>query len=358
MADDRDSPGFENPQTSMGNAAQPSRRRFLGAGAAMITAPLLDACGSYQVDVRKPVVQWPLKVTKLPDGASAEGANSSGATYPAPHGAPAPAPAPRQQSQVNCVPEPSQTPISDAVAKAPDKANMRATDLGVTKNDVNLDTLARTLQRENDKYDPNAVSRHPKTKEIIARGLFQFTKDTADQMGISNPFDPKQSVAGAMRYHAVVRQQLRTLLKREPVEYEVDLGYFQGPAGANRLIRNPDAKLKDVLGSGAIEGNKLNPDMTAKEFILKHKAFLDRIDTKKALEVIGSYGVDVSAALAARGGFNGDTFLERFAEIFGEPKTFSQSRQAKVWGIDKAAKWVENLGGTNNGCPPGQVPGR
>ena len=47
--------------------------------------------------------------------------------------------------------------------------------------------------------NPNARS-VDKKKRVIARGLFQFTSATAHDYGISDPFDPNQSAAGAAKY--------------------------------------------------------------------------------------------------------------------------------------------------------------
>src|SRR6185295_18812697 len=54
--------------------------------------------------------------------------------------------------------------------------------------------LVRAMVWVESGYDPYAVS--PRG----ARGLMQLTEDTAREVGVSNPFDPRQNVFGGVKY--------------------------------------------------------------------------------------------------------------------------------------------------------------
>jgi hypothetical protein len=55
-------------------------------------------------------------------------------------------------------------------------------------------SLVRAVMRHESGFDPQAVS--PKG----AQGLMQLMPGTADLMGVSNPFDPEQNIAGGVGY--------------------------------------------------------------------------------------------------------------------------------------------------------------
>lgn len=54
--------------------------------------------------------------------------------------------------------------------------------------------LVRAMVWVESGYDPYAVSAKG------ARGLMQLTEDTAREVGVSNPFDPRQNVFGGVKY--------------------------------------------------------------------------------------------------------------------------------------------------------------
>lgn len=60
------------------------------------------------------------------------------------------------------------------------------------------EALVRAVLRVESDFDPKAVSR------VGARGLMQLMPDTAHAMGVSDPFDPRQSIFGGTRYLRVV----------------------------------------------------------------------------------------------------------------------------------------------------------
>jgi soluble lytic murein transglycosylase-like protein len=72
-------------------------------------------------------------------------------------------------------------------------------------------------------YDPYAVS--PRG----ARGLMQLTEDTARELGVSNPFDPRQNVFGGVKY-------LSRMLKLHDGDVALALAsYNAGPEAVRRF---------------------------------------------------------------------------------------------------------------------------
>jgi len=59
--------------------------------------------------------------------------------------------------------------------------------------------LLKAIAKTESNFNPAAVSKRG------AQGLMQLMPDTAEEMGVSNPFDPAQSLYGGSRY---LRQQL------------------------------------------------------------------------------------------------------------------------------------------------------
>ncbi|RTL05393.1 hypothetical protein EKK58_08180 [Candidatus Dependentiae bacterium] len=99
-----------------------------------------------------------------------------------------------------------------------------------------------------------------------AGGLFQQIDSNAAAYGVANKFDPVQSTEGAVRFAVENKRYLTSILGREPTGGELYLAHQQGPAGAARLLANPDAKAVDIVGMDAIKLNGGNPNMTAGEF--------------------------------------------------------------------------------------------
>lgn len=109
-----------------------------------------------------------------------------------------------------------------------------------------------------------------------AKGLFQFTRGTAQQYGLRNPFDPAQNADAAARLTQDNQTKLTTTLGRPPTNDELYLAHQQGAAGSGALLTNPNQNavtaLAPVYGGStaratqAITANGGTPDMTAGAF--------------------------------------------------------------------------------------------
>ncbi|WP_208541697.1 transglycosylase SLT domain-containing protein [Bartonella capreoli] len=110
--------------------------------------------------------------------------------------------------------------------------------------------------------DPNA-----RNKNSSAGGLYQFLDSTARQYKLDNKFDPLQSIDAMARFTKDNIRYLQTALGRAPSEAELYLAHQQGPAGAARLIKNPDAPASQLLSSQAIALNGGRPGATAGDFM-------------------------------------------------------------------------------------------
>ena len=99
-----------------------------------------------------------------------------------------------------------------------------------------------------------------------AEGLFQQTDDNAKQYGVANKRDAQQSAEGAARFLADNRAYLKKVLGRNPSPGELYLAHQQGPAGAAKLLENPNRLAVDVVGYDAVRLNGGAPGMTAQQF--------------------------------------------------------------------------------------------
>jgi hypothetical protein len=79
--------------------------------------------------------------------------------------------------------------------------------------------------------NPNAVPRDPKTGKLLssAKGLTQLTDATAKHVGVTNPFDPFQSIEGGSRYLHEMMQRFHGDLRRSL------MAYYAGPGGGTPL---------------------------------------------------------------------------------------------------------------------------
>jgi soluble lytic murein transglycosylase-like protein len=95
------------------------------------------------------------------------------------------------------------------------------------------EALMRAVIKTESDYDPAVVS------SVGAQGLMQLMPDTARLMGVTDPFDPRQSIMGGARY-------LQTLARR----------FCKQPSAAGTLC-SADEKVKIVAayhaGPGAVE---------------------------------------------------------------------------------------------------------
>ncbi|WP_340250890.1 transglycosylase SLT domain-containing protein [Sulfitobacter pontiacus] len=110
-------------------------------------------------------------------------------------------------------------------------------------------------------FDPSA-----KNPRSSASGLFQQIDSNAKAYGVKNRMDPKQSALGAARFMADNKRTLSRVLGREPNVGELYLAHQQGPGGASKLLRNPNAKAVDVVGADAVRLNGGNANMSTSEF--------------------------------------------------------------------------------------------
>ena len=109
--------------------------------------------------------------------------------------------------------------------------------------------------------DPSA-----KNDNSSAGGLFQQIDSNAAAYGVADRFDPMQSTEGAVAFAQDNTVYLAGKLGREPTGGELYLAHQQGPAGAARLLSNPDTLAVDIVGEEAVKLNGGTADMTAQEF--------------------------------------------------------------------------------------------
>jgi hypothetical protein len=109
-------------------------------------------------------------------------------------------------------------------------------------------------------FNPNA-----KNPNSSAGGLFQFIDSTAKSYGLSNKYDAAQSADAAARLWKDNKDTLTRSLGREPTNGELYLAHQQGPAGALKIIRNPDASVASTVGKSAAHLNA-GAGMTNRQF--------------------------------------------------------------------------------------------
>jgi hypothetical protein len=110
-------------------------------------------------------------------------------------------------------------------------------------------------------FNPNA-----KNPRSSAGGLFQFIDSTAKNYGLSNKYDAAQSADAAARLWKDNKDSLTRSLGREPTNGELYLAHQQGPAGAAKIIKNPDASVSSTVGKSAAHLNA-GSGMTNRQFV-------------------------------------------------------------------------------------------
>lgn len=107
-----------------------------------------------------------------------------------------------------------------------------------------------------------------------AGGYFQWTDATAKQYGVTKG-DLESEIAGLKKFDADNAKEFKSVVGREPKQWETYLLHQQGGAGGSAIIANPDKNIVDVLSPfykdkenlrDAIINNGGSVDMTAKEF--------------------------------------------------------------------------------------------
>ena len=117
------------------------------------------------------------------------------------------------------------------------------------------------------------------------KGLMQLGRDEAASNGVTNVWDPVQSIDGAASLASRNQDIFRSQMKRDPTASEIYLMHQQGAAGGMALIQNPDLPAWKALSSGTkldpqtawnhIRANGGNPNAPASQFIQKWDNFYE-----------------------------------------------------------------------------------
>lgn len=116
--------------------------------------------------------------------------------------------------------------------------------------------LERTAYIES-RGDVNAVS------PTGATGLFQFTKGTAKDMGLTDRNDPVASTEATVRLALRNQKGLEKVLGRKPTGAELYLAHQQGLGGASALLRDTNANVVEAL-LPAYKGNRERAEQAVK----------------------------------------------------------------------------------------------
>jgi len=119
--------------------------------------------------------------------------------------------------------------------------------------------LERTAGLESSN-DPNA-----KNDKSTATGLFQMIHSTAKQYNV-DPRDPRASTIAIAKFTRDNKRILEKSLGREPTGAELYLAQLQGAGGALKLLNNPNANARDLIGADEFNNNGGKPGMTARQY--------------------------------------------------------------------------------------------
>ena len=97
--------------------------------------------------------------------------------------------------------------------------------------------LVRAIVQAESGFDPNA-----KAPTSTASGLMQLVKGTAQQMGVTNVFDPRENLTGGIRY---LKQHLEATGGDVPKSLAM---YNQGPGGDLSKAQDYVAKVQKFYG--------------------------------------------------------------------------------------------------------------
>lgn len=114
------------------------------------------------------------------------------------------------------------------------------------------------------RYDPAARNR-----ASGASGLFQFMGPTAEQYGLTDPFNPEKATDAAARLARDNAEVLKAGLGRAPTDEELYLAHQQGATGALKILQNPDAPVASLVGETAANRNG-GAGLTASQFAAKY----------------------------------------------------------------------------------------
>lgn len=165
------------------------------------------------------------------------------------------------------------------------------------KYGISPEYLTRTAQIESS-FDPSAHA-----GSSSARGLFQFTKGTAEKYGLTNPNDPAAATDAAARLAVDNRKVLSGVLGREPTSSELYLAHQQGATAAAQMLRNPNVPAVAIVSPEAIKNNGGSVNMTAGQFanmwLKKYAGDGGRVQVADASgKIYGGVSGDVTAAPA------------------------------------------------------------
>lgn len=106
-------------------------------------------------------------------------------------------------------------------------------------------------------------ARNPRSS---AGGLFQFIDSTAKGYGLTNKFDPAANADAGARFTKDNVNFLRKRLGRDPAPGEIYMAHQQGPAGAAKILANPNASAAATVGERAFKLNGGVPGQTNAQF--------------------------------------------------------------------------------------------
>jgi hypothetical protein len=139
-----------------------------------------------------------------------------------------------------------------------------------------------------------------KNPNSSAGGLFQFIDSTAKSYGLSNKYDAAQSADAAARLWKDNKDTLTRSLGREPTNGELYLAHQQGPAGALKIIRNPDASVASTVGKSAAHLNA-GAGLTNRQFVDLWTRRMAGTAGRSQLETRKTLGEDIAAPTQAPG---------------------------------------------------------
>jgi hypothetical protein len=140
------------------------------------------------------------------------------------------------------------------------------------------------------------------TSPTGAQGPFQFTRGTANAMGLPLNMrnDEVESARAAARLAASNKSILQRALSRDPTAPELYIAHQQGGPGAARLLANPGAPAGTLTKPSNISVNAGDPNKPAGSFV---QQFIDRYNKATPGNMGGNVGqgptVQAAAALPA-----------------------------------------------------------
>jgi hypothetical protein len=107
-------------------------------------------------------------------------------------------------------------------------------------------------------------------------GMFQFSPETGQRFGLSNPLDWRENARAAADYAASNREVLRNALGRDPQPWELYMAHQQGEGGASKLLSSPDTPAGQLTKPQFILANRGDPNAPARQFASLWQSKFDR----------------------------------------------------------------------------------